>query len=262
MSKLRIGLSLLSLAAACGMLLACNSTELSCGCTDDDAGTWVPLFNGKNLDGFTTFLERTGKNKDDKGIFKVENGMIHVMDVPETTERQETGYLATTKTYGNFHLRVQYKWGTKKFAPRATLPRDSGVHYLLTADDKLWGNALECQIQEGETGDLYTLNNYYSVQALVKDPAARSKTFDANGTLGTVTGGRLIRGVTADSPTDWNTVEVIVRGNTATHLVNGKVTMQLQNITREGKPVTEGRIALQAEAAEMWYRNIEIQKPQ
>ena len=29
-------------------------------------------------------------------------------------------------------------------------------------------------------------------------------------------------------------------------------------MTKDGKPVTEGKIALQAEAAEMWYRNIEI----
>ena len=73
------------------------------------------------------------------------------------------------------------------------------------------------------------------------------------------TGTRLIRGEEADSLTDWNTVEVIVKDNTATHIVNGKTVAHMTSITtKDGKPATEGRIALQSEAAEMWYRNIEI----
>ena len=64
------------------------------------ADAWTPLFNGKNLDGFYVFLDKSGKNHDTKNIFKVENGMIHVMDLPPSTETQETGYLCTEKSYG------------------------------------------------------------------------------------------------------------------------------------------------------------------
>jgi hypothetical protein len=242
----------------CVWLGACTHEGPANAPQPEVASEWKPLFNGKNLDGFTVFLDRSGKNNDEKGIFKVENGMLHIMDLPESTATQETGYLATNKTYGDFHLRLQYKWGTKRWAPRATLARDSGIHYFLTAEDKVWGNALECQIEEGVTGDLYNLNGYYALEAKVVDPMPRQKTFSATGTLTALTGNRLIRGETVDSLTDWNTVEVIVKGNSSTHIVNGRTVMQVENVTRLGQPVREGRIAFQAEAAEMWYRNVEI----
>jgi hypothetical protein len=187
------------------------------------------------------------------------------MDLPESAETQEVGYLATEKTYGNFHLRLQYKWGTKRWAPRADLVRDSGIHYFFTGPDKLlnggWEDALECQIQEHDTGDLYNLNGAYTVQTLAKDPTTRPLTFSPTGTPTTLPSNRVIKSEEVDSLTDWNTVEVIVKGNTSTHIVNGKVVNRTISVmTKDGKPVTEGKIALQAEAAEMWYRNIEIKE--
>ena len=77
----------------------------------------------------------------------------------------------------------------------------------------------------------------------------------------TATTGRIIHSEKADSLTDWNTVEVIVKGNSSTQIVNGKTVNMLTNIClRDGTPVKEGKIAFQSEAAEMWYRNIEIRK--
>src|ERR1700727_1175093 len=45
----------------------------------EDEG-WISLFNGKDFDGWYTYLGASGKNKDPKGVFKVENGMIHIED--------------------------------------------------------------------------------------------------------------------------------------------------------------------------------------
>ncbi len=56
---------------------------------------WVPLFNGKNLDGWYSYLDSSGKNKDPNGVFKVENGMIHILDVPMSGGKSDNGYLAT-----------------------------------------------------------------------------------------------------------------------------------------------------------------------
>jgi len=260
------------LAAACvmaGVLCGCCLCELS-GHRDDDLKKgmaakegWEPLFDGKDLKGFYTFLQRSGKNVDTAGIFKVEDGMLHIMAIPQTSAVQETGYLCTEKEYGNFDLRFEYKWGEKKFAPRANQPRDSGCHYLLTGTDKVWADALECQIQEGETGDMYLLNGAYQAKTTVKSVTDRDKVYlpAAVGGVEWTTGGtHLVRSTTADSATDWNKVEVIVEGNSSTHIVNGKTVMHVTDIARRSDktPVMMGRIAFQEEAAEMWYRNIEI----
>src|SRR5258708_3802601 len=82
----------------------------------------IKLFNGKNFDGWYTFLRSKGRNSDPEGIFKVEDKMIHVLG-------KEFGYLSTNNEYDNFHLSLEFKWGQLKFPPREKAKRDSGVLY-------------------------------------------------------------------------------------------------------------------------------------
>jgi len=112
-----------------------------------DSDGWVSLFNGRNFDGWYTFLPSTGKNSDPKKVFKVENGMVHILDVPVTSEKQEFGYLSTEKDYGHCRIHAEFKWGTKRFPPREEDKRDSGLLYFFTGPDKVWPRSLECQIQ-------------------------------------------------------------------------------------------------------------------
>ena len=65
-------------------------------------------------DGWYTYLDSNGKNKDPKGVFKVENGMIHILDVPCPKEKSDNGYLATNRNYSNVRIHVEYKWGVKR----------------------------------------------------------------------------------------------------------------------------------------------------
>ena len=62
----------------------------------------------------------------------------------------------------------------------------------------------------------------------------------------------------------WNSVEVIVRGDSATYIVNG-VTNNVANDIREmvsnqWVPLKKGKIALQLESAEVLYRNVLIKE--
>jgi hypothetical protein len=70
---------------------------------------------------------------------------------------------------------------------------------------------------------------------------------------------------TYDSLTAWNTVEVLVQHGTLTHRVNGEVNFFASNLRHPAPaapgtlvPLTRGRILLQAEGAEIFYRNIRI----
>ena len=77
-------------------------------------------------------------------------------------------------------------------------------------------------------------------------------------------GNRCIKDPDAEKPTgEWNTVELICLGDESIHIVNGAVVMRLTKARRldgaEPAPLTAGRILLQSEGAEIFYRDIELQ---
>lgn len=230
---------------------------------------WTPLFNGQNLNGFYTYTESQGKNNDTKGYFKVTDGTIHVTDLP-TGSRAEFGYLATNATYANYHLRFQFKWGTKKFAPRANVVRDAGVLFHLNGADQLWPQSVEAQIQEGDTGDLWLLGTpgkEPTANVTVANPSAYPRVYKTGGTAYTQRGGRIVKGAEPETLTGWNTVEVIAEGQNAVVMVNGVIVMRMTNLQRPDPnnssglvALTGGRIGFQTEGAEVFYRDIEIRQ--
>lgn len=223
---------------------------------------WTPLFNGKDLSGFYTFVNRQPKNTDPEGYYKVTDGTIHVLGLPATEARKEFGYFATEKSYSNFHLRAQYKWGQTKFAPRLTLPRDSGVLFHMNDTDRIWPRSIECQVQEGDTGEMIIVGNNLEVTIPTKARGnnANQRMYDREGSPTAVTRGRVYKQPVADKLDDWNTVEVIAKGDSALHIVNGVLMMSItgMKMTDTNQPLTSGRIVFQAEGAEVFYRNIEI----
>jgi hypothetical protein len=61
---------------------------------------------------------------------------------------------------------------------------------------------------------------------------------------------------------EWNVVEFFSVGQTSVHVVNGKVNMILRGLRHQvdGKevPLTRGKIQIQSEGAEIFWRKIEI----
>jgi hypothetical protein len=242
----------------------------------NDTERWQPLFNGKNLDGWYTFLRDIGKDKDPDRVFQVEDGAIHIYKDIADGAAAPFGYFCTNDEYSNYHLRFEYKWGTKRFGSRAKSRRDAGLLFHVFGPDGarpggVWPHCLECQVQENDTGDIYAVGT--SVTSPV-DPAIPDKpTFkpaDQGGVPHTTPEGpkvnsRVIRTPMAETD-GWNKVEVIVRGDRATFVVNGKTNNQLSsakgpNLADAAAPwvsLTKGRIAFQAEGAEVFYRNIEF----
>ncbi len=227
---------------------------------DPSGGDWVALFNGQNLDGWTTFLPSKGRNNDPQEIFKVDNGMLHILDIPERGARQEFGYVATNRSYGDYHLRFEYRWGDKRFAPRDNAKRDSGVVYHIGGGDRIWPRGPELQVQEGDTGDFWLLGGV-TMDTTVASTGENPKRYREGGTPYTTRPGSYVRVVkdrTRDTRNGWNTVELIVRGDDAVHIVNGEVVNRGENLRSGSDPLSEGRIAFQAEGAEVVYRNIEL----
>lgn len=236
------------------------------------ADGWTPLFNGRDLSGWYTFLQQHGKNHDPDRVITIEDGAIHLYKHAADGSRVVMGYIGTEREYGNYHLRFQYRWGTKKFEPRYRLKRDAGLYYHILGPDAVWPRSLQYQIEQTHVGDLIAL---YGLQLDTwidpRTEGARIPTYRGpeSGGRPSVLGGKGIgyqahlgREFEVDG---WNTAEIIARGDTTTHILNGRVINRGKNIRLvdpekpgTSRPITRGRIALEIEAAEISFRNVEI----
>ncbi|NUM54852.1 MAG: DUF1080 domain-containing protein [Candidatus Hydrogenedentes bacterium] len=234
---------------------------------------WEPLFNGKDLTGWYTFLQQLGKGADPDQVVSVEDGVIHLYKHAPQGGNVVMGYISTETEFENYHLRIEYKWGGKTFEPRLALPRDAGVYYHIVGDDAVWPKSLQYQIQVDDVGDLIAL---YGVACDTWiDPATKADemaTFldSIDGGEARTLGGPGIayqkrRGMYELE--GWNTLEIICHGSTSMHILNGKLVNRCENIRYADhesgappRPLSKGRIALEIEAAELFYRNIEIKR--
>jgi hypothetical protein len=179
------------------------------------------------------------------------------------------GGLTTLKNYGNYHFRLQFRWGKKKWPPRLKDPRDNGILYHCVgahgAYGQAWMRSVELQIQENDVGDFFPLCGSGADFPAVKEgqflrytPGAKFVPHFA----------RVMRGANYhEKPNgEWNDVELIVVGGDSLHILNGHVVNRLHNIRYvEGKgsekkeiPLTEGRLQIQSEFSEVEFRRIEI----
>jgi hypothetical protein len=233
---------------------------------------WTPLFNGRDLTGWYTFLQKHGKNQDPDRVITIEDGAIHLYKSAPEASTVVMGYIATEKEYGNYHLRLQYRWGDKKFEPRLKHKRDAGLYYHILGPDQVWPRALQFQIEQTNVGDLIAL---YGMQLdTTIDPKTRAETMPTylegeRGGEAYVLGGKgiaFLKHLAGEYERDgWNTAEVIARGDATTHILNGHVVskgtgVRLVDPDNPGAPrsVTRGRIALEIEAAELYFRNVEL----
>lgn len=224
---------------------------------------WTPLFNGADLSGWTPWLESLGAGQDPEGVFKVQDGELRVLDVAQTGKDRDFGYLLTNARHADYRLRLQYRWDSKKFAPRENEPRDSGVLYHVNGPNTIWPASAEFQILEGGTGDLWALNGT-NLTATVSNPGEQELQFDPLGQSVTTAYDRgdyrrLIRADGVQERSGWNTLELVVSGDEATQIVNGRLAAQASGLRApDGSALTAGRIALQAEGAAVTYRDIEL----
>ena len=185
------------------------------------------------------------------------------------------GAVSTKREYSNYDFRAKIKWGEKKWPPRLTEPRDSGILYnsigAYAADYwHSWMQSQEFQVIEGGMGDYWSI-----ADSQVDVPAARGDgekfyTYQHGAPLvsfGNTPGGDTAskycqHGPSSELPDDWNQLELICYGDKCVHIVNGKVVMALSNSRslQNGTvaPLTHGKLQIQSEAAEAYYKDIQI----
>lgn len=234
---------------------------------------WRSLFNGKDLAGWDTFLgspagnkgQKLGLNNDTIGVFTIANNTIHVSG-------EAFGIMAFEEEFENFHVKVDFKWGEKKWPPRLSLPRDAGLLYFgfgPLGGVENWIASQECQIQEGDAGDYWPIGAVTIDIPSVKTDTSKFWVYRPGAPLQTkffskeMAERRVLKYPDNENPHGtWNTAEVIAWGDSSVHIINGKVVMRLYHSRRiiDGQkvPLKRGKIALQSEGAELFYKNVLI----
>ena len=149
--------------------------------------------------------------------------MLHILGNEVTAEPVEPGYLSTNQEFENVHIRVEYKWGVKRFAPRSESKRDNGILYGLVGEDKVWPRMVECQIEEGDVGDYFLVDGVRGIQArhdnglfgqgLAPNGWATAPATKPGEVPPEPTTGRKIKDGNFENLDEWNVVEVIWQGD-------------------------------------------------
>jgi hypothetical protein len=199
----------------------------------------VPLFNGKDLSGWSHFLVDPAVPA--SGVWSVKDGVLVCKGEP-------LGYLYTNTDHTSFKLVVEWRWAPGAAGRLGRVP-NSGVLMRVNGEPKPKGvpRAYEAQLQAGNAGDLY---GFWGLP--LEGDAGRRREAKGHELLGDMVG--LRKTEAAEKPEgEWNVYEITLDGPSLVVLVNGKKVNEAR-----GALVLPGRIGLQSEGGEIHFRRVEL----
>lgn len=268
--RARLILSSVMLASFCtagpGMAQGENPGEVDNAAAKDG---WIPLFNGKDLSGWTPKIAKHPLGVNFQDTFRVEDGILKVSYAGYEKFDGQFGHLFSDISYSRYILRMEYRFEGAKMDDAPTwVNLNSGVMLhsqppQSMAVEQDFPVSLEFQFlaDEGKgkrsTGNLCTPGTN-----VVKD-----------GTL--VTRHIIESSAPTFAPGDWVKAEVEVNGaDEVIHRINGVEVLRYQKpqldprgelapsqpLLEKGAPkaLGYGHFALQAEGQPVWFRNIEL----
>lgn len=181
------------------------------------------------------------------------------------------GSLVHKGDFKDYHLRLQYKWGKGRWAPReAQAPNNGLLYHSHGAPGVVWGTwsqAVEFEIMTSSIGMVVPVGEAISVVTnAVDDPSLIKPNlrYAPAGRAVTAKGGTADWNVEAYSDAEkpageWNNLDLYVLGDRAVHVVNGVPVLEVRDLKAGGQPLTHGAIQLQSEGAETFFRDIVLE---
>jgi hypothetical protein len=231
----------------------------------------ISLFNGRDLTGWSTWLQDTGR-EDPRRAYSVVDGMLRISG-------EGMGYLATTTAYRDYLLRLEYRWGERTDGSGNV--RNSGVLLHAVGEDgnaqRIWMTSIECQLAQGCEGDLIVIRGAGSDGQPMNATLTSDTRLASDGRTRWQPGGRptLYAGSqfwwsqhepgfaelldtrgkqdVASPLGEWTAVECLCRGNRITIRINGVTVNEAYSVSPAA-----GKILLENEANEVFFRNIEL----
>jgi hypothetical protein len=200
----------------------------------------IALFNGHDLSNWEADVPDRDTAPNLRRSFIIRDGRLVSLGTPE-------GHLVTTQQYRDYRLQAEYRFAGKPgncgLLVHASRPR---------ALYKMFPQSIEVQMNSGDAGDFWVIQEDIAVPDMEKrrprEPGQKwgGADGDARRVLNLTDGSEKPLG-------QWNTMVVEVRGRSITVWVNGDLVNNGINAS-----VDHGKIAVQAEGAEVEFRKIEI----
>ncbi|MHC4073474.1 MAG: 3-keto-disaccharide hydrolase [Planctomycetota bacterium] len=201
------------------------------GCTAERGYRASPSLMSDSLETWASYLADPQAQMQD--VWRVEDGVLICTGKP-------LGYLYTKKDYGDFVLKLQWRWPPEKDAGKG------GVLIRMTGEHRIWPKSLEAQLNAGGAGDFWGLAGYG-----LSGPVERTRSLDHD-EFGRLTNVKKTRAL-EKPPGQWNTYEIIAKGDTVTLIINGE---EVNRAT--GCALEPGRICLTSEGSEIHFRNVAV----
>jgi len=236
----------------------------------DDAAreAWSPLFNGRDLDGWTPKFSKHDLGVNLNDMFRVENGLLRVRYDKWTAFNGEFGHLFYKAPFSYYRLAAEYRFVDQQLAGGPGWAQRNNGLMLHAPDPKTmlrdqdFPISIEVQLLGGlgdgkprTTANLCTPGTHVVMKGELFTPHcvnSSSKTYDGD---------------------QWVRVEVEVHGDEVIrHVVDGQVVLEYSKpqigggsvspfdptVKVDGTPLTGGYIAIQAETGPTDFRKIDL----
>lgn len=252
-------------AVRCVALLSASMAVLGC----DGERSWTPLFNGRDLTGWTPKIRGSVLGEDPMGTFRVEEGLLTVGYERYGDFGDRFGHLFHETPFSHYRLLVEYRFiGDQAPGGQGWALRNSGV--MIHAQppetmgvDQDFPISVEVQFLGGNGVDERPTANLCTPGTHVRMNGALHEEHCTNSTSATFHG------------EGWVTVEVIVRGDESiTHLVDGDTVLAYGGpiigggvvsgfdpaAKPDGEPLARGYVALQSESHPIQFRRVLVRE--
>ena len=250
------------------LLLSALLTPAFASAGDAERKEWIPLFNGKNLDGWVPKITGYEAGENFGNTFRVESGVLKVAYDQYDTFRNRFGHLFYKTPFSHYVIAVEYRFvgeqtkGGAEWAFRNSGIMIHGQPVETRMKDQDFPISIEVQLLGGRgdgkprpTANLCTpgtnvvMNGKLEAAHCVN---STSKTFDGD---------------------QWVRVEVEVHGGgVITHRVNGETVLSYEKpqvgggnvsgfdpaVKKDGELLTAGSISLQSESHPVEFRKVEL----
>lgn len=205
------------------VIAACLLGLASCS---SPSGQKIELFNGQDLNDWVAYVDPAEGVPTSK-VFSVKDGMLRI-------EGQPFGYIRTKAEYTDYTIHVEWRWAGE--------PSNSGIFNRVQGPDQVWPFAVESNLMHGGVG------HYVGLGGCKFDGGSEAYQ-DGEFYVLKATGDQSAEKATGE----WNTSEVIVKGETIVSYLNGKKMNEVGGFKND-----KGYIALQSEGGPIEFRSVYI----
>lgn len=243
--------------------------DLCTACATDSSGEWNPLFNGRDLTGWTVKIAGSEMGEDPWNTFRVEDGLLTVSYENYDEFEDRFGHLFYVEPFSRYELRVEYRilgsqvpggpdWGYKN---NGIMIHSQSPESML--EDQWFPISIEAQLLGGNgtderpTANVCTPGTHVVIDGeLVEQHCTSSHS----------------RTVHTD---EWVTVDLLVLGDSLiAHVMDGDTVLMYSRPVvggadstelagsrlEDGQPLTSGYIAIQSESHPTQFRQILIKE--